>query len=184
MKGLILPFVTTLAVVLTGVLILLAGIILTALIAISSSEVTNRFVFVSMVTAPYDRFTVMSELVDDDRTLLERSLHTSVAASVQADFSDLLLVQEQYDYEPFFFSVYTDERIASRLDVSSEIVDVNNLPQRCGPDEDADRHPDGFCVPQHSVDGRAGVCGVGRVTVPGEGVKVSGHSALIRHSKL
>ena len=163
MKGMLLPFATTLAVVLIGVALAIGGVFIYATLVISGSEVDNRFEFASLLTRPYDIAIILSQSQLDKRTFNERSLETSLSMQQQGDFDDVSYFIEKYDIQYFFMKIYTDERFAQEND--AVVFTMDNLLNKCGADENSDGQPDGTCVSKKIGTMRAGPCGVGRIEI-------------------
>ncbi len=161
MKGLMLPFATTLAVLITGVAIIIAGIILAALMAITGTQLENKFDFISLVSRSYDASLLLTQSGLGDRPFLERALESSVAVKKEGEFTDVSLLLNLYKYDYYSFDVYADQYIAETENLNNIVYSIDNTKKKCG------ENLEGVCVDPKGARNEQEACGVARVKIEG-----------------
>lgn len=161
MKGLILPFATTITVVLVAVALSIAAVFIYAGLVIAGTKIENKFDFATFVSTPYDASIAISENSLEKRNFIERSLATALTAKPESDFPDVRYYLNGYDFDVWFFSVYTDPKLSERLGREAVAYNIDNIPKKCG---DTNQ---GYCVGIHvtAYYGKSDFCGVGRVKI-------------------
>jgi len=151
MKGIILPFATTILTAVIAIAVLLAGIFGFMLTSIDTGKIENRFQFLNVLNRPYILTGVLTNLKLYDRMLVEHAIESVVTGSPEKSNSDMEILRvffEKYNFDAYAVSIENED---------GAVFYIDSFPKKCGSDEQS------TCVRKRT--NQAGPCGVGCVEI-------------------
>ncbi|MFC2143439.1 hypothetical protein ACFLQN_03500 [Candidatus Aenigmatarchaeota archaeon] len=159
MRGLALPQMTTVTLVIIAVAVVIILVFIAFFINLTDSEVGNMYRFIVFVNRPYDVAEILYHTSLDNEPFFNDALRVSMVGSAinaSSDINEIRFFLEKYGFDIYSISIISDEEIIEKLGNHSHTEFISNVLDPCGQDNK------GYCVFDNYI---TGPCGVGRVEI-------------------